>query len=278
MPELPEVESIRRGIDRGVLGFRVAHVDVRRHDILEGTSAAGRSAAESLLLNDVIDRTERKGKQLAIISRRNAVVRVHLGMSGSLMVIDAPAAPWGTHTHIVWTLIQKACTRYLVFRDPRRFGSVRTMSGLAELRDAWNSLGPDALTISARVLRNALGERRTSIKAALLNQSLVAGVGNIYADESLFRSGIDPRRACAELSSGDIRDLAGAIRRVLREAVRRGGSSIRDYRDARGAAGSFQEFHQVYGRPGQPCLTCGRALAVICLAQRATVFCPTCQA
>ncbi len=229
-----------------------------------------------LLKGDTLARTRRLGKQLAIIGERGGVVCVHLGMSGSLTVSDESPGT-DKHAHVVWSIARAGKTRSIVFRDPRRFGSLRTFTDIDELERSWSDLGPDALAIRAPALRAGLGESRRAVKAALLDQQVLAGVGNIYADESLFRAEIDPRRPCAGLRPGEITALAKAIRNVLSEAVTRGGSSIRDYRDSDGGEGSFQEFHRVYGRAHLRCLRCGKKLSCITIAQRTTVFCDHCQ-
>lgn len=277
MPELPEVETVRRGVERRAIGWRVKGVRCARRDMVElAPGQRETSLPHHLLEGDTLARTRRLGKQLAIIGAHGGVVCVHLGMSGSLTVSDEVPSQ-DTHAHVVWSIVRGRETRFIVFRDPRRFGSLRTFTDIDELERSWSDLGPDALAIRAPTLREGLGESRRAVKAALLDQQVLAGVGNIYADESLFRARIDPRRPCARLRPGEITALAKAIRGVLSEAVTRGGSSIRDYRNSDGEAGSFQESHRVYGRAGLPCVRCGTKLSRIAIAQRTTVFCAHCQ-
>jgi formamidopyrimidine-DNA glycosylase len=190
------------------------------------------------------------------------------------------------HVHVTWKLADQAGSPAgrLVFRDPRRFGGVWAFQGPDEgFEQRWASLGPDALAVSAAELSARLRTRRASgqtvrnVKSALLDQATIAGVGNIYADESLFRAGILPTRRVDCLSERDISALAEAIRQVMAEAIASGGSSLRDYVDGEGASGSFQVRHRVYGRSGLMCITCGTTLESGTVAQRTTVWCPACQ-
>ena len=278
MPELPEVESVRRGVERAALGWRISAVDVRRKDIVEDAPRGRADLEQALLLGAVLDRTERRGKQLVIVARDGRALRVHLGMTGSLSVERSRTGPLRPHTHVVWTLERGKHTAEMMFVDPRRFGSLRPLADVSKLADLWRDLGPDALTITGVQLAEAFEARSIAIKPALLNQHLVAGVGNIYADESLFDARIHPRRPAGSLTRSECENLASSIRRILCSAVERGGSTIRDYRNAEGGSGSFQHSHNVYGKGGRPCPRCGMPLRSIVLAQRTTVFCPRCQA
>jgi formamidopyrimidine-DNA glycosylase len=166
----------------------------------------------------------------------------------------------------------------LVFRDARRFGGVWTCGSIEDLRARrWGSLGPDALTIDDTVLAERVRGIRRAIKAVVLDQSVVAGVGNIYADESLFGAGIHPQEIAGDLREAAIARLGAQIRGVLGAAVEAGGSTIRDFAGPDGASGSYQERHAVYGRAGEPCVRCGETLMGITVAQRTTTFCPRCQ-
>lgn len=285
MPELPEVESIRRALESEIVGREVTRVEVRTRSVvsLPGDPPAGFTRARSnakpvrttpalLLVGSMITALERRGKQLAILGSAGPAVGVQLGMTGTLLVggEDRP------HTHVVWRLDDG---RRLRFVDARRFGLVAGHPSMEELvRVRWSSLGPDALTISAAALRRACAGRERAIKAVLLDQGAVAGVGNIYADEALFAARVDPGRQASSLTGDEIADLAKLIRAVLRMAIRAGGSTIRDYRHPGGGAGGYQTRHTVYGRAGRPCVVCGGPLAGVRLAQRATVYCPNCQA
>ncbi|MCC6428047.1 MAG: bifunctional DNA-formamidopyrimidine glycosylase/DNA-(apurinic or apyrimidinic site) lyase [Phycisphaerales bacterium] len=277
MPELPEVESVRREIEGTIIGWTVAKVLVHRADIIETTNRSPHVLRKALLAVNTITGTLRHGKQLAILGASGAALRVHLGMTGALMIVDTPPTQHDRHTHVMWVLENGEDRRWLMFRDPRRFGSLRPFATQADLRAMWSTLGPDALTITATHLAAALNGRAKHIKAALLDQKLLAGVGNIYADEALHRAHLRPQRRCRTLTTDEIRDLALHIRVVLREAIRHGGSSIRDYRGTRGRSGSFQPRHRVYGRAGLPCLACNTPLRSTMVAQRTTVYCSRCQ-
>jgi len=220
---------------------------------------------------------ERRGKQLALLGEgpdgATRAVVVQLGMSGRL-VTAGPGEARQAHTHIEWHLEGGIRLRFI---DPRRFGAVSIAPDSASLAARWATLGPDALTVRAPALAGLLSARRTPIKAALLDQRIIAGVGNIYADEALHVAGIHPRRPAGAINTADVSRLANAIRTVLRRAIRAGGSTLRDYTDGSGAAGKYQSRHAVYGRGGTPCLRCGETLRAEQVAQRKTVWCPVCQ-
>jgi len=207
---------------------------------------------------------------------------IHLGMTGRLLV-SHPEVPRPPHTHAVLTLDDRREVRFV---DPRRFGrlSIHQASGLErttknEQPSTSNYAGPgrEPLTISLDDFIALFRNRRTPIKAALLNQSLLHGVGNIYADEVLFRAGIRPRRQAARLTRAELSRLRTALVEVLRHAIQLGGSSVSDYVDADGVRGFFQLRHKVYQRTGEPCLICATPIKRIALAGRSTHFCPTCQ-
>lgn len=284
MPELPEVESLRLALEPHLVGRRVELVRVRTRSVVAmpadpvaGFARSRRDATPArlelrlLLQGCTITRLARRGKQLAIVSAEGPALGVQLGMTGGLSRAHKPQP----HTHVVWTLDDGS---RLAFVDPRRFGLVAAHESFQSLQDArWASLGPDALTVTPRQLRHACEGSQRSIKALLLDQQALAGVGNIYADESLFTSRIHPATLAADLDDAAIRALARSIRQTLRAAIDAGGSTIRDYRSPAGSPGGFQHRHQVYARAGKPCLRCGTPLARTVLAQRSTVFCPVCQ-
>lgn len=242
----------------------------------EGRGAARRGRAwmssRELLDGARVDRLERRGKRLAIVARDGRALVVQLGMSGQLLASDDAAED---HRHVAWSYAARS--PLLCFRDPRRFGGLTAYASVGAMHAAWDAeLGPDALTIDDGALVERLRGARP-VKAALLDQTVLAGVGNIYADESLHLAGIDPRARCDRLAEDRVVRLAGAIRTILARAVRTGGSTLRDYRSARGDAGGAQQLHAVYGRDEQPCLGCGGRLRGARLAGRATVWCPACQ-
>lgn len=275
MPELPEVESVRLAL-APVLGEPVIGVRVARRDVVRDAlgKRKGRLDLGALLVGDRIQGVERKGKQLALIGASERIVLVHLGMSGQVLLLEPGAKVPDMHAHVLWTL---GDARRLIFRDPRRFGGLWLLPGRAALRARWESLGPDGLAVTGAQLAKNLGPSRRAVKAALLDQAGVAGVGNIYADESLHAAGIAPTRACTSLDRGDWDRLSGCVREVLRLAVEAKGSTLRDYRLPDGSAGGATLRHRVYARGGQACPGCGGVIAKTVLAQRSTCWCPTCQ-
>lgn len=290
MPELPEVETVRRSLEQKLAGARVTAVQVKRRDVVvmpgdpdggfsrsRSTAAPKRLRPPLLLQGGAIAEVRRRGKQLAILTEQ-ACVCIHLGMTGQLRILPPRSRERLDHAHVRWTLSSDdPAVGALIFRDPRRFGGVWALQSHASLDERWTKLGPDALAITTNQLSNKLAGSRRAIKAALLDQAVLAGVGNIYADEALFRAGINPADHACGLVHQQIKDLAREIRSVLSEAVRARGSTLRDYTDPDGQPGSQQLQHRVYARSGEPCLTCGSTLLGTVLAQRATVWCPRCQ-
>lgn len=286
MPELPEVEHLRRTLEPRLLGRRVVGATLHRRDVAVGPAdppggfarqrlvvRPTRLKPAQLLADAAVERIDRRGKLLAIIAGDGRALGVHLGMTGQLLWAPAGGRLPADHVHATWRLDDRS---RLIFRDPRRFGGL----WLAESRDElppWRGLGPDALTLPPQDLGGLLARARRPIKAALLDQGLLAGVGNIYADEALHRAGIHPAEVACEISAARARKLGKALRELLELAVQAGGSTLRDYRGAEGQAGAFQFQHVVYGRGGLPCFTCGRALERGVLASRTTVWCPVCQ-
>ena len=279
LPELPEIETIRRTIGPLLVGRTLHVATIGPHDMRargEGRGSGGSRSSwitrRELLDGARVDRLERRGKRLAILAADGRALVVQLGMSGQLM---AGAEADATHRHVTWNIGRRGME--IVFRDPRRFGGVTPYRSHDALLEAWGlELGPDGLTVTAEQLAERLSGTR-AVKAALLDQAVVAGVGNIYADESLHLAGIDPRTRCSRLRPQRVGELAESIRTVLVRAVTHGGSTLRDYRAGDGARGNAQQLHAVYGRDGEPCMACGMALRGARLAGRATVWCPGCQ-
>jgi formamidopyrimidine-DNA glycosylase len=278
MPELPEVETIARGVHERVRGDRIVNAWFGSHREPFKTPASRQAKG---LTQRVILAVHRTGKHIVFelgvsdgaqsAATPQAQWIVHLGMTGRLLVTtpDAPVAP---HTH---ARLDLASGRELRFVDPRRFGRLEFRS----LRKGASFEGPGAepLTIGAKEFAALFHGRRLPIKAALLNQTLLAGVGNIYADESLFHAGIRPRRRTNRLSAVELECLRQALLRVLEQAIRVGGSSVSDYVDANGMRGFFQLEHCVYQRTGEPCRQCETPIRRILIAGRGTHFCPQCQ-
>ncbi len=286
MPELPEVETIARGVNARVRGDRIVEVWFGSHREPFKTPPARQAAG---LRERPIVAVHRTGKHIVLelggTSGDRAGAKsspekpdeiaaqwiVHLGMTGRLLV-TTPDAPVAKHTHARLTL---ASGRELRFVDPRRFGRLE----FRDLRKGSGFAGPGAepLTIDAEPFAHLFHGRKLAIKAALLNQTLLAGVGNIYADESLFHAGIRPRRRSGQLTRAELEKLRGALRKVLEQAIRAGGSSVSDYVDAEGVRGFFQLEHCVYQRTGKPCRKCGNAIKRIVVAGRSTHYCAHCQ-
>lgn len=286
MPELPEVEHLRRSLDPVVVGASVRSVRIARRDVISAPKDQRRVAdlERSLLVGSRIVATLRKGKQMALESDSGRVLVVQLGMTGSVTIEQGPEPTGmdGKHRHVVWGLEPALDPSVgvpvrMAFRDPRRFGGLTAYPNRADLDRAWAELGPDGLTLPGDELASRLKGSRRPIKSALLDQSVVAGVGNIYADESLFASSIHPLHRADRLSSDQIQRLAAEIRRILNHAADAGGSTLRDYRDAFGQPGGAVQLHAAYGRADEPCLRCGAVLKGVRLQGRATVFCPCCQ-
>lgn len=273
MPELPEVESVRLSLLRHVVGKLVRHVRVNKPQVIVGPRTA-----RALLVGQRIARLQRHGKQLAFLGEADdqPCLVVGLGMTGSLVYLPPGAKPADPkHVHVIWEMEGGG---RMVFRDPRRFGRIHTLSCQADVKGKrWAVLGPDALRVTPRQLWPRLTGTRRAVKAALLDQRLVAGLGNIYVDESLFAAGIAPTRPGQSLSLAEVQTLVRHFRRILKRAIAAGGSSVRDYRNGLGQAGRFQLQHAVYGRSGETCRRCGSRLITDRVGGRTTVYCGFCQ-
>jgi formamidopyrimidine-DNA glycosylase len=281
VPELPEVETIARGLDKRVrgdiiesvwLGSKPEPLKSPAKEIATTLEAKKISGVRRVGKHIVFDLAEngasrpRKKPRKAGPPAQNAQWIVHLGMTGRMLVCD-PGADIEKHTHAI---AQLASGRELRFVDPRRFGRLSVTHGFA-------APGSEPLEVELDRFVSLFRKRKTPIKSALLNQSLLSGVGNIYADESLFRAGIRPRRRASSLTREDLRKLYLSVQAVLKEAIALGGSSISDYVDADGEEGFFQLQHRVYGRDGEPCLVCKAPIKRVVLAGRSSHYCPKCQ-
>lgn len=267
MPELPEVETVANGVHARTHGQTIRAVWTSDKP---QTFKSPPDQITETLIGSRIDRVHRIGKTIVMDltrSRKPAQFLIHLGMTGRLLV-STPDTPIPPHTHAILTL---SGGREIRFVDARRFGRL----SIAEA--AYKGPGCEPLTISLDDFIALFRHRKTPIKAALLNQSLLHGVGNIYADESLFRAGIRPRRQAGRLTRAELTRLRTALVEVLKHAIKLGGSSVSDYVDADGVAGFFQLEHRVYMRTGQPCTVCGTPVQRIVIAGRGTHFCPHCQ-
>jgi formamidopyrimidine-DNA glycosylase len=270
VPELPEVETTRRGIRSALRGRRITGM-VLREPRLRWPVDPG--LVEGLPGQQVRD-VRRRAKYLLIELERGTLI-AHLGMSGSLRVLPA-AAPLLVHDHYDLLLDTGRCLR---FNDPRRFGSLLWVTGDPAEHPLLAALGPEPLErdFHADYLAGRAHGRKVAIKQFLMDQHVVVGVGNIYASEALFRAGISPRRAAGRVSRARFESLVAAVRDVLSEAIRQGGTTLRDYVNAEGTPGYFRQKLYVYERAGEPCRRCGTAVRQIVQGQRSTYFCPVCQ-
>jgi formamidopyrimidine-DNA glycosylase len=268
MPELPEVEVTRRGLSV-LLGRRVTGVAARAERLRYPLPTDLIRHIGGQPLTDI----GRRGKYLLFAFGEGHLL-IHLGMSGSLRLAPAAEAP-AKHDHLDLVFGRQI----LRLRDPRRFGAVLWLAGDPETHPLLAGLGlePLARGFTATRLAAALEGRRTAIKPALMDASVVVGIGNIYAAESLFLAGIDPRKPGGKISATRLARLVPAIKTTLRAAIRAGGSSLRDYVQSDGGFGNFQLRHQVYGRNGEPCHGCGAAIRCLRQMGRATYYCPRCQ-
>jgi formamidopyrimidine-DNA glycosylase len=277
VPELPEVETVRRGLERSVIGRRVQSVHVTGRRTIRRQTPAEFGAA---LTGRQLLVAGRRGKYLLIGLEDGATLVVHLRMSGQLLHVPGAAEPVADHTHVRIALDDGSELRFV---DPRTFGElfVAAEHDSAGRPVALAALGTDPLLdrLGPGRLGRLLANRRTSLKAFLLDQHALAGIGNLYADEILFRARLLPDRRAASLTPAEVRRLALAVRQVLAEAVELRGSSLRDarYRDLQGDLGAFQSRHAVYGRAGQPCIRCGTPIERAKLAGRSAHFCGACQ-
>jgi formamidopyrimidine-DNA glycosylase len=272
VPELPEVETVVREVRPLLVGRVIKAVRVSDHALRRAWSPAW----EAELLGQRIAAVSRRGKWIFIELARGRIVVIHLGMTGQLTVVSGKQ-PVASHTHVVLGLGRAG--QELRFRDIRRFGSVSLLppgttidSYLTEI-----GLGPEPFSVAPDYWRDRLRRTQRSLKAVLLDQRVVAGVGNIYADESLFAARLHPSRLASSLSSREVRRLGDAVPAVLNRAIAKRGSSIRDYVGGSGLRGGFQAEFCVYGRTGEPCVRCQGLIRHMRLAGRSTHFCPRCQ-
>lgn len=286
MPELPEVETARRGIAPHLLGQRIARVIVREKRLRWPVSAALVNALPGQIISEV----DRRAKYILLRTtpdpdrtvpasrargRRAGTVILHLGMSGSVRVVacGTPPSKWD---HVDITLTNGQCLR---LRDPRRFGSLLWTTADPARHRLLKDLGPEPLDagFDGDYLHQRARGRRLAARDFLLNSRILAGVGNIYANEALFHAGIRPQRAAGRIPRARFVALATAIRDTLQRAIQAGGTTLRDFQNADGLPGYFQQTLFVYGRAGEPCRRCGTAIRLLKLGQRSAFYCPRCQ-
>ncbi len=276
MPELPEVETVARGLQRAVAGQKILAVTLGKTDFMDNPETM-----ESELPGRTIVRVERYGKFLLLRlsaaeqpkgSDGEAALLVHLGMTGLLMPL-AVSAPYANHTHLVMPLGDGRELRYV---DPRRFGRIAYLAGEVLSREL-QRFGLDPLEMGLQDFAGRIHQRNARIKALLLDQSVLRGVGNIYADESLWKAKIHPAQLGRRLKPSQLEKLYVELQRILQRAIQLRGSSISDFLDADGIPGEYQQHHRAYGREGKPCFRCKKTIRRVIVAGRSSYFCPNCQ-
>ena len=257
MPELPEVETVVRSLAPHLPGRRIVAASFSSRFVTPGN----RKTLARRLADRTIQSIQRRGKFI-VMQLDEGTLTVHLGMTGKLLLDAAPTK----HTYGIFTLDNGS----LIYTDSRQFGRILWNHDLSRL-------GPEPLAISLAEFQARLKPRKTGIKALLLNQTFLAGMGNIYVDETLFAARVHPLAQASRLSAARVAAIHQHMRAILGAAIKLGGSSISDYVDARGERGWFQLEHQAYGREGQPCAVCGAPIRKITVVQRGTHYCPRCQ-
>jgi formamidopyrimidine-DNA glycosylase len=276
MPELPEVETVARGLQRSVAGRKILSVTLGKTDFIDDPRAV-----EEQLPGRKILAVERYGKFLLLRLSANeeagpdspaGALLVHLGMTGMLLP-QAANEPQRKHTHVVLQLDDGRELRYV---DPRRFGRIAYLAGKG-LSGELHRFGADPLEAGLEEFSRRIRARRARIKALLLDQHVLRGVGNIYADESLWKAKIHPAQLGAQLKPHQVAQLYGVLRDILQKAIALRGSSISDFLDAEGVPGEYQRHHRVYGREGKGCFRCKTAIRRVIVAGRSSYYCPNCQ-
>jgi formamidopyrimidine-DNA glycosylase len=268
MPELPEVQTVVNTL-QVLVGRKIAHVDLLRPDIVMPPT----EDLAALLTNRTVISITRRAKRIVFTLDTIRQFYIHLGMTGRL-TLEPPSKPQLVHTHLTFNFEPRTTNHELRFRDPRRFGGVFILSP-DDPPDA--NLGPEPLTLQSRQLAQRLAATHRPIKSTLMDQRFIAGLGNIYVDESLHHARIHPLTFTDKLTRPQIAQLTRSIKTVLNRAIASRGSSLRDYVDADGNKGDFQKLHKVYAREGKPCLRCKTPISRIVLTGRSTHFCPECQ-
>ncbi|KOR32612.1 hypothetical protein TI05_06225 [Achromatium sp. WMS3] len=270
MPELPEVETIRRGIAPYLEGDCIVNI-ITRIDKLRWPIPTN---LKTQVINSQIDSITRRAKYLLINLPHGSVI-IHLGMSGSLRILPSSTPPQ-PHDHFDLVLSTKQCLR---LRDPRRFGAVLWQLKPVMSHPLLQNLGPEPLesNFTGSYLMQMATKRRLAIKNFIMDSKVVSGVGNIYANESLFQIGVHPQRSCQDLTMIQYNKLVSAIKQILSQAITQGGTTLRDFSDVDGKPGYFAQSLQVYGRDGLPCIRCNTLIRKQRFGQRSSFFCPQCQ-
>ncbi len=273
MPELPEVETVVKALDRILVGKTI--IDVCHRGAMRKNFSV--KEAKRIVGGRKVLSVRRRAKYIIIECEEQAALLAHLGMTGSFRIEDA-SFPYGKHDRAAFLLDDAQELRY---SDIRRFGFVEPvcLDSAGGLPDCLAGLGPEPLSraFSARFLLEKSARRNAPVKIFIMDQAVVVGIGNIYASEALYAAGIDPRRPASSLSEAEWENAAREIKKVLRQSIRRGGSSIRNYRTVDGSEGGFQLALKVYGKKDAACPTCGETICCIRQGGRSTFFCPVCQ-
>ena len=270
MPELPEVECVRQTLSPQIVGRQVSRVRVEKLKLVRPNPAAFRRGVVGRRIHEC----RRHGKLLILQLDNGSFWTIHLGMTGQLIL--APQRPDARHIHITVSFADGGPRLY--YRDLRQFGAMNFCPDQKALEAGpLANFGPDALGLEEAIFLQRISGRSGPLKSLLLDQRILAGVGNIYADESLHRAGLSPLSRPKDLSAEQLGLLHRMIQETLKEALARGGSSVRNFVDAKGRPGTFQHAHRVYRRTGQACPVCGRAIERITVGGRSTHFCPCCQ-
>ena len=274
MPELPEVETSRRGIEPWLLNSTITDINIRQHTLRWPVPAN----LPALVKGKTINAVSRRAKYI-ILRLDNGSIIIHLGMSGSLRICTKQNPP-DKHDHIDIAVSNiKTGNRILRLRDPRKFGCVLWEAGDINEHKLLKPLGPEPLEndFNAKYLHNKAHKRQCSIKALIMNSHIVAGVGNIYASEALFKAGINPKRKAGNISLARLQKLVDAIKLTLNESIRQGGTTLRDFTSENGQPGYFAQKLLVYGKAGENCSVCGQPIIQFSQQQRSTYYCPHCQ-
>jgi formamidopyrimidine-DNA glycosylase len=272
MPELPEVETIVKGLQKAVVGKKIKDVNVIFPGIVKQNS---NNFKKNVGKSEIVG-VRRRGKFTLVDLSNGRTILTHLGMTGSFLFLKSSTL-LNKHDHLVVKFYQSQ--KELRYNDPRKFGKIKSFSTSKEenISDL-KKLGPESLNISFSDFVTLFQKRKGRIKSALLNQQIIAGLGNIYADESLFEAKIHPQQKADKLSPQKLKKLHQGMQKILKKAIKAGGSSIENYHNVDGEIGSFQLQHRVYGREGLPCKRCRSKIKRIKISQRSSYFCPRCQA
>lgn len=268
MPELPEVETIARGLRKTILGKQIKEVKIFYDKIIKGNVKTFKKESSEQKIKEI----KRRGKNILICLSKDKAILIHLGMSGHISYLS-PTTKLDKHNHVIFKF--SGDKKELRYNDPRKFGKIT----LVELRccSDLDKLGAEPLEISQKDFISLMKKRKGKIKSVLLNQKVLAGVGNIYADESLFEARINPQKRVNKITPDKLKSLHKSIKKILNKAIEAGGSSIRTYADLSNNMGRFQISHKVYGRKNLSCRRCGAKIKRTVINQRSSYYCPRCQ-